>query len=136
MKFNFKHLVAVSASVLPFYLGASPASTQYAKFNLPVEARWGNVVLAPGEYSLEAPDSRGGAQVFYLRSNSGAKIIAPSIVDSEPTSGPSCLRLVNISGTYYVEEYDPPSKNVAIKFAVPRPNRELTASERVLVPSN
>lgn len=133
MKLSLTHLITASAFVIA---GAFQASAQTAKFDLPFEARWGNVVLAPGSYTLRTPDFPGGAHIFYLQSNAGTKMVVPTIVDSEATSESSHLKLVKVNGTYYVQEYVSPATGMAISFAVPRQSyRKLVAEDGVLIPS-
>ncbi|MGA8029834.1 MAG: hypothetical protein WB992_22045 [Bryobacteraceae bacterium] len=136
MNLTVTRLITASAFVVALSLGASQAGAQNAKFKLPVEARWGSIVLPPGDYTLRAPDSTYGAHIFYLQSNEGTKMTLPAIVNTEAASGPSRLNLVNVDGTYYVQEYVSETKGTAIEFGIPKSNqRELTAQNRVVTVS-
>jgi hypothetical protein len=117
-------------------LGASRASAQEATFHLPFRARWGTAVLGPGNYTLSTPDSVSGIRIFYLHSDARTQMAVPAIVSNEPVSGRSYLKLMNIDGTYYIQEYVSGVTGRVFEFAIPKAShRELSARDRVLVAS-
>jgi hypothetical protein len=135
---NVTRLITVSAFVVALGLGASQASAQKATFNLPFEARWGNVVLDPGSYTLSAADSPAAIHIYYLHSDAGTQMAVPAIVNNEAVaSGRSYLKLANVDGTYYVREYVSGATGRAVKFAIPKVSRrELSVRDRVLATSD
>ena len=136
MNLTITRLLTASAFVVALSLGASRANAQNAKFNLPVEARWGTILLSPGNYTLRVPDTASGSHIFYLQSNEGTKMTVPTIVNTETATGPGRLKLVSVDGTYYVEEYVSATSGTAIEFRVPKSDhRALTAQIRVVTVS-
>lgn len=134
MNLSMTRLVTVSAIVAAFSLGATQASAQKATFNLPVEARWGNAVLSPGNYTLTSPDSVSDIRIFYLHGDSGTQMAVPAIVNNDSARGKNYLKLVNVDGTYYVQQYVSATTGRSFKFAVPKAREhELRAQDRVIV---
>ncbi len=134
MNCSMTRLVAVSAFVAALGLGTSQANAQSATFHLPSETRWGSTVLHPGTYTLDTPDSPSVHPVFYLRGKDGIQLAVPHIVSKEAASGHSYLKLVNVDGTYYVQEFVSGARATAFQFAVPKAaHRESSAQNRVLV---
>src|SRR5271168_3921850 len=96
-------LLALTATV-----GAVQAGVQ-AKFHLPVEARWGQSILAPGDYKLSLPEySLGGRQLIVTGGDKNV-MIQPTVMDYDrdaiPDADRSYLKLVKVNGTYFVTEY-------------------------------
>ena len=136
MNLSITRLVTLSTFVATIGLSASQVSAQEATFNLPFKARWGAAVLDPGNYKLSAPDSVAGIRIFYLHSDTKTQMAVPTIVSNELASGRSYLKLVNIDGTYYVQEYISGVTGRGFEFAIPKAShRELSAQDRVLVAS-
>ena len=133
MNFSINRSIALSAIAIALGLGASKASAESAKFNLPVQAHWGSTVLAPGEYTLRVPFSSSGVRIFYLDGDEGIKMAVPEIVNTNALSGGSHLTLVSIDGTYYVREYGSELRGQTLQFHVPKSSgRQLNLQTRVI----
>lgn len=137
MNWSMTRLITVSAFVAALGLGASQANAQKTTFYLPFQAHWGRAILNPGDYTLSVPDSASLSRIFYLQGAGRTQMAIPTIVSNEVTSGRSCLKLVNVDGTYYVQEYVSAARGTALKFAIPKAShRELSAQTRVLMASD
>ena len=133
MKLSITRSIMLSALAVALSLGASKASAETAKFDLPVEAHWGAAVLSPGSYKLSLPISPSGVHIFYLDGDAGIQMAVPSIVNIKESSGPSRLTLVNVDGTYYVRDYTSEARGTTMRFSVPKTDhRQLNLQTRVI----
>lgn len=136
MTWTINRLITVSALAIALGMGASQAYAQKATFHLPYEAHWGRAVLHPGNYTLTAPESTSVSHIFYLQGAAGTQMAVPRIVGTGVASSHSYLKLVNVDGTYYVQEYASTSTGTSLKFAIPKAtHRNLSAEARVLLTS-
>jgi|UPI00037FC331 hypothetical protein len=137
MNWSLTRLITASAFVAALGLGAAQANAQKATFYLPFEAHWGRAVLHAGKYTLTTPESASDSRIFFLQSASGSQMALPIIVGNGVVSKRSYLKLVNVGGTFYVQEYVSAPTGIALKFATPKAShRDLSAQARVLVTSD
>ena len=100
--------------------GVSAANAEQGKFTLPFEAHWGQVVLAPGEYTITVPNDVTWSKVMQL-SGAGKTVFVMSGFDtSRPFSDNSFLVVKNVNGTHYVREFASGFSGRSFRFAVPK----------------
>ncbi len=109
------------AAALSF--GASYASAQQVTFHLPSETHWGRAVLESGDYKMSGGQASLGQTEFLVRGDSGSAFELPLVTDTQRESNSSYLQLVNINGTYYVDEYVSGPSGKTYKFALPKAAR-------------
>jgi hypothetical protein len=121
-------LLAVMAGV-----GAAQAGQQ-ATFHLPFEAKWGSVVLPPGDYRLETPELSIGPHQFFVKGQEACGYIAPMSTDvdfgGERRSGKTYLRLVKVDGMFYVTKYEAGPRGITFTFKVPKPSHHVEMTSR------
>jgi len=120
MNSRMTRLMTVSACVAVLGLGVAQVKAQGAAFDLPCNAKWGGTVLPAGHYTFEAPDPLSYTPIFYLRGSDGTRLAVPHIVGTEPASGHSYLKLENVDGTYYVQEFTSGARAMSLQFAIPK----------------
>jgi len=109
-------------------LTAAPSNAQQGKFNLPVSAHWGPVLLEPGEHSVQIPQPVGQTLV-YLTDGKSTQVTVP--LTTEPTwSNKNCLHLAKINGEYYVESFESGSNGKKFIFPKPKSLRSASAGAR------
>ena len=125
MKPNGKMLVlrAVLFAVcaVGMFSRVSKAETVHGTFKLPVEAHWGKMVLAPGEYEFTV-DMESAARVITIRSkNSGwsGMVLSESLSDISSAAGES-LMLAKSEQGMYVQKLSLNEVGIAMNFAVPK----------------
>ena len=108
------------AAIMVAALGvtALQASAQKGTFNLPVEAHWGKVVLAPGVHQVQVPFPTNGQRVAYVYTENRAQMSVP-LTTQIAQDDRSYLHLVRVNGTYYVDAYQ--SHVNGLKYFFPRP---------------
>ena len=125
MKPNGKMLVlrAVLFAVcaVGMFSRVSKAETVHGTFKLPVEAHWGKMVLAPGEYEFTV-DMESAARVITIRSkNSGwsGMVLSESLSDISSAAGES-LMLAKSEQGMYVQKLSLNEEGIAMNFAAPK----------------
>jgi hypothetical protein len=66
-KYSVVHVVVFALCAVSVFSIAGQAQTVRGSFKLPVEAHWGKMVLAPGEYQFTLNDALGG-RILTVRS--------------------------------------------------------------------
>jgi len=110
---------------------------QQATFHLPVTATWGRAVLQPGDYRVSVPDLSYGLPEFLLNGESTKVFILPMCASVDAFRNPrverSYLKLVNVDGMYYVENYESGSRGTEFSFKVPKPGHHVQMSKQEVV---
>ncbi len=124
-------LLAMTAAV-----GAAQAGEQ-ARFHMPVEAHWGNVVLAPGDYKLSLPEASLGVPQFILKGTDRDKYIQPLVTDYDDgfrrDASHSYLQLVKVNGGYFVAKYRSGPTGKTFNFAVPKQKHQVQMADQDVV---
>lgn len=111
-------------AVLAVAMGSGLASAQEiaGKFNLPFTARWGDIVLAPGQYSFTNVWTKGGTPVIEVsRGTHGVGMIIAQPLGSEaPSSDPSYLTAEKLAGGYRISSLVLNEEGIKVRFAVPK----------------
>ncbi len=121
MTMFFKHILNVGLFGALATAGALQAGQQ-AKFHLPVSATWGVVTLAPGDYSVNLPETGMGHWTFSLEGE-GTHALIPVMTMGQhdrSTNEHSYLTLRNVNGTYYVQSYNSGSSAKEFDFMLPK----------------
>jgi hypothetical protein len=110
-------------AVLAISVGGSLASAQelVGKFNLPFAARWGGVVMTPGQYAFRyAAVTPGGIHVITVRrERRSLGMIMPSGLASEGQSnGTSYLTATRTAGGYSITSLE--LSGIRLRFAMPK----------------
>jgi hypothetical protein len=115
--FSFALLAAAAGT-------AAAQAGQQVRFHLPYEAKWGNVALAPGDYSVVLPQVSLGQREFLIRGENGNAWVLPMATDVDALSiNPSdknYLQLVNVDGVFFVSKYQAGANKVVFNFKVPK----------------
>jgi hypothetical protein len=116
---------------------ASQASAQTSqnyrgKFELPFEARFGDVVLQPGSYTVATLEGARGLRILGER---GSVSILAAGYDLKPGTAKAKLTLVESNGMYALRSFESGSMGEALQFLVmksPRGTVDLTAAKSTI----
>ncbi len=72
------------------------------KFDLPVEARWGNVDLHPGRYRVSIYPTSGAPVIRLVSEDGGSALVLAMFREVRNVSHKSTLTLVQVDGNYCV----------------------------------
>ena len=101
--------------------GISRAETVHGNFKLPVETRWGTMVLAPGDYEFVV-DTDSLTRMITVRSKDSGwsgMALSESLSDASSATGTS-LMLAKSEDGMYVQTLYLNDAGVALNFAVPK----------------
>lgn len=125
--------VAMCATLMAGVAATASAQQGRAQFHLPVEAKWGGVVLPPGEYRMSIPQISTGSSTFLVRGPAGTHFILPSTSDAygarSEARATDYLQLVKVDGEYFVTKFEEGSRSLTFFFKTPRPSRRVQISE-------
>jgi len=110
--------VVCAVGLLSSFAGAE---TVHGTFKLPVEARWGTMVLLPGEYDFVV-DTGSFTRVITVRSKDSGwsgMVMSECLSDASSATGAS-LTLAKSEEGMYVQTLYLNDAGVALKFAVPK----------------
>jgi hypothetical protein len=129
---KYAALAALAIALGMGFANAQEVVQAKGEFNLPITARWGGVVLTPGQYSFTCDRSMGGAPIItVLRgARSLGMILAYQEASGERISGPSHLTAVPTSKGYRITSLDLKELGVRLGFLVPR-SQVLEASQTI-----
>jgi len=106
----------LSAVMLAASVVASAQSQRYrGTFKLPFEARFGNVVLQPGSYTVSTLE---GARGIRITGDNGKASILAAGYDLEPGNEKARMILVDAGGTYALQSFEARGMGVALQFLV------------------
>lgn len=106
---------------------AATASAQQATFHLPVEAKWGALVLPPGDYKVQLPEPALGTHTVTVQGPAvGFIVVLTTDAYGDRIAAPDSdyLQLVKVGDTYYVTKYEEASRDTTLYFKAPKPTRE------------
>ena len=119
---NWTKYVALTVLAVALSSGFANAQDVAGKFNLPFEARWGNIVLTPGQYSFTyGPLVAGGIQVIELyRNKRGVAMIQATPALEGQFSNPSHLSAVRVEGGYRITALQLSDPGMKLIFTIPQ----------------
>jgi hypothetical protein len=103
---------------------AAQAQTARGTFKLPVEARWGTMILAPGEYDFTISDAVGG-KILTVRSvetGRAGMILASNVASLGSEKGSMLLLSKSDSGTY-VKSLSLGDSGVMLNYTTPKSSK-------------
>ena len=133
---NLKLAMNVGFMALSLCLAASQGKAQgtyMGKFTLPVEARWGSVILAPGDYTISMElESARTFNYLVVRGEGKSAFILASVADHKEITNHSQLNLVKTAAGYAVQTLEAGEAGLTLSYLVPKNKREPAAHEAEL----
>jgi len=128
--FSFAFLTVLIAGT------AATASAQQASFHLPFEAKWGSLVLPPGDYTVQLPEPALGTREILVRGPvEGFVMVMISDTYGDRIQAPSSdyLQLVKVGDAYFVTKYEEAFHETTLYFKAPKQARpEHMAAQHVV----
>ena len=116
------------AAIALFAGSALVQGAEQGTFHLPFQARWGETVLAPGDYSLRWPaPTAGDWQVRVIAADGKSVYLLPMYSELTPYSESNNLVLTNINGQYVVTKLTLGAAGKNYGFAVSKSIRKLSS---------
>ena len=113
---NMKWTMSAVMLAAAFAGTASAQSQNYrGTFELPVEARFGNVVLQPGSYTVSAID---GAKGIRITGDHGKASLLANGYDLKPGMEKARMILVDAGGMYALQSFEAGYLGKSLHFAV------------------
>jgi hypothetical protein len=123
---NMKWTLSVVMLAAAFAGTASQASAQSQRyrgaFKLPFEARFGNVVLQPGSYTVSTLE---GARGIRIAGDNGNVSILAAGYDLEPGNEKARMIMVDEGGMYALQSFESRATGVALRFLVVKSPRAI-----------
>jgi hypothetical protein len=94
-------------------------------FTLPFEARWGHVVLPPGNYSFTVDHAMVGGVVRISRGNTDSIFVLSQGGSDQQTFERSELILVRSGGSYTIRALLLADAGLILEYSVPKPEGQL-----------
>jgi len=123
-KFSLAAIAAVACA------GVMQAEQQ-GTFHLPVEARWGQVVLQPGDYTIIQPSASPDTTPLRLVGNGKMVFELPLITEYRNYSESSYLKLAQVDGQYFVTRFESGVTSKTFTFPTPKAIQRQVASRSV-----
>lgn len=120
-KFTLAAIAAVASA------GVMQAQEQ-GTFHLPIEARWGQMVLEPGDYTIIQPTVSLDQTQLRLQGAGKTVFEMPRITEFQRYSDSSYLKLKKIDGQYFVSEFDSGVTGKTYTFGTPKASHHDMAS--------
>ena len=118
---------------------AAKAFAQQAHFHLPFDAKWGSLVLPPGDYTVQVtkPTTTATATEAIVRGPIDGFILpVSSEYFGDRTAAPpdsDFLQLVKVGDVYFVTKYQEGSQTTTLHFRTPKqPHPEQAAAREVV----
>jgi hypothetical protein len=126
---SFKLVAPLGLALLAGCFAANPASAQEVfngSFTLPFQARWGQVVLSPGEYSFTLDHGVVGGVVSIRREDRHAMGFVPTqAIYTQQTVDHSELILVRSGGTYAVRAVRMAELGLTLEYSAPKTGKQI-----------
>jgi hypothetical protein len=117
------------AAIALFAGSALAQGAQHGTFHLPFQARWGETVLEPGDYSLTLPEpSIGNSQVRVIAAEGKTAYEMPLYTQTMLYSDSNKLILTNINGQHVVTDLSLGTLGKEWAFPVSKSIRNLTSA--------
>jgi hypothetical protein len=125
---SFKLVAPLGLALLAGCLTANLASAQEAyngRFTLPVEARWGHVVLPPGDYLLTLDHATDRGIITLRRGTKLVAMVLNQATDDLQTFDRSELVLVRSGGNYTIRALRLAELSMTLEYSVPKTGKQL-----------
>ena len=123
-KFTLAAIAAVACA------GVMQAEEQ-GTFHLPVEARWGQVVLQPGDYTIIQPSASPDTTPLRLVGHGKMVFELPLVTEYRDYSESSYLKLAQVDGQYFVSKFESGVTSKTFTFPTPKATQRQVASRTV-----
>lgn len=130
--YRFFALLALALLVVSLAPTSASAQAFKASFTLPVETRWGGVVLPPGTYSVTL-NSQAFPSIARIDGEGAHFFVMPSIVDSGQALGPSKLVIARSGGRARIRSLYMGTLGTTFWYPAPKTERELLAHAPELI---
>jgi hypothetical protein len=117
----------LSAVMLAASLASAQMPSYRGKFTLPFEARFGNVVLQPGSYTVATLN---GAKGIRITGDNGHVSLLAAGSDVKPTTERARMILVDKNGMYALQSFESGSMGVELQFLVTKHPDRMAATAR------
>ncbi|MBI1939888.1 MAG: hypothetical protein HYS33_00110 [Acidobacteria bacterium] len=126
--------LSLAAGIVAMLFAASVARAEEYRgtFTLPIEVRWGNATLPPGDYTfvLEADKF---PQLATIRGEKTAAMVMPTRGAGPATSGKSALILIRAGNQGFVRQLRLVEAGLAFNYGPPLPKGRLLAQGPELI---
>jgi hypothetical protein len=125
--YGLPRILGLAALVICCSAALASAEMIHGTFTLPFEARWGQAVLSPGNYSFSV-DSSGSARLvtsFQGTSNRDEGAVLPQGYTDQQTLDRSELLLVRSGGNYTIRALRLAPEGITINYSVPKGERQM-----------
>jgi len=125
---SFKLVAPLGLALLAGCLTANLASARGAyngRFTLSVEARWGHIVLPPGDYSFTLDRATSTGIVTIWRGTKAVDMVLNQATDDHQTFDRSELILVRSGGNYTIRALRLAELGLTLEYPVPKTGRQL-----------
>jgi hypothetical protein len=125
--YGLPRILGLAALVICSSAALANAEVVNGTFTLPFEARWGQAVLPPGNYSFSV-DSSGSARLvtsFEGETSKNEGAVLPQGYTDQQTLDRSELLLVNTGGNYAIRALRLAPVGITINFSVPKAARQM-----------
>jgi hypothetical protein len=112
---------------------ASAGSFYNGRFTLPVEARWGQVVLSPGNYFFTLDNAANMRIVTVWQGTNAVDMIFSEAIDYSQAFDNSELILVRSGGNYTIRALRLVSLGQTLEYSVPKSGRQLITQKPQLL---
>lgn len=127
MKPNGKYFAVVRAVMFVLCMVSllsvfGSAETVHGKFKLPTETRWGNLLLAPGEYEFTITTEPTGTMVTICSKESGwsGMVMPKGVTDPVSSEGSSLILAQSDAGGAYVSSLALGDLGMTLNFGAPK----------------
>ena len=125
--YGLPRILGLAALVICCSAALASAEMIHGTFTLPFEARWGQAVLSPGNYSFSV-DSSGSARLvtsFQGTSNRDEGAVLPQGYTDQQTLDRSELLLVRSGGNYTIRALRLAPVGITINYPAPNGERQM-----------
>ena len=125
--YGLPRILGLAALVICCSAALASAEMIHGTFTLPFEARWGQAVLSPGDYSFSV-DSSGSARLttsFEGTSSQNEGAVLPQGYTDQQTFDRSELILVRSGGNYTIRALRLAPVGITINYSVPKGERQM-----------
>ena len=112
-------VVVLALCVVCLFSNAGQAQTTRGTFKLPVEAHWGKLVLAPGEYEFSATDALAGRIIVRSTETGWSGMVLASDASQLDSPGTRLVLMKSDTGIYVKTLYLGDS-GVVLNYGVPK----------------
>jgi hypothetical protein len=111
-------LLAVAIALVPAAIPANAQQLYTGTFTMPIETKWGNVLMEPGQYTITVEEAFGQKLLRIHGPGELAMFATPSNLD--PVGGNGKLTFVSVNGFYTLKTFSAGEIGQSFIFPVPK----------------